>query len=367
MKPVGLSLLWILLLLGQFTFLYYLWGTVPELHEEGSITVHTNNQRNFVENFPGEPPVRIEEIIKIEEVIKYVPVENVDESECIFTDEYQKTIQKLMEKIQESHASIKYLSQKLEKQQIPQIPVGGGVKKSVENFGENPNKNIIKISTFNIWNVNQPWQRRMEELVKIIRSKNIEILGLQEVRTTKRSSLQLIQPINTSLDGLKINNTLEITNISDIQLHFIQRLLPDFKWSVYMPTANMPDGAQEGIAVIILFYFYFKFFFFIFILPKSNFNLEVLQEGIFVIHLLFESTFLLAHFYFIFRIFPFNWIGNTFFLVASLFLKTLFLALFFFVSLIFFYGKLIINLCKDFIKISYFRSNGNGCHGTRIL
>ena len=117
-------------------------------------------------------------------------------------------------------------------------------------------RNPIRVISYNLWNVNSLWEKRMEHISNLLLDKNADVIGFQEVRTLNRqSALNILTPYRMNSD-LPIDGTIPMPSTSRTMMDLVYSYLGDeYPWAVFVPMAGFHDGTQEGVAVSIFYCF----------------------------------------------------------------------------------------------------------------
>ena len=171
--------------------------------------------------------------------------------------ENEKIIQNLLSKQQQIASAIKYQNNLSSKT----IKVPTTIRYSHSTYKKNTPEKKLNIVTFNVWNTNEDWKERLIAFAKQIKELEVDIIGFQEVRTIdtgKRSeTLSLYQIYQfpsedkniSRIDGTIFYDESFVKKYPENQLQFIQSLLPDFPYLVFVPFTTFQTTQQEGIAV----------------------------------------------------------------------------------------------------------------------
>jgi hypothetical protein len=235
MNKQNVLFFWALLLLLYVTSMIFFWNSSGGTQVE----VHTENRRVF-DNCPPPEHILVPNPIPAEPVIV-----QPDYLNFVTKEEYQQTIESLLVKLTQATTVIKQQNTRLAASQP--LPVEF-VPQRVNN---QRSEYSYRIATYNLWNLNGPWQERTKKIAELIQDSGIDIVALQEVRTIDGKTKL---PLNTAFDFSNPSNSLDKIprypgGENSIQLQLLLSILPEFKYAVFIATAQQPQNLQEGIAV----------------------------------------------------------------------------------------------------------------------
>ena len=111
-------------------------------------------------------------------------------------------------------------------------------------------ENPVDIISYNLWNVNSQWEKRMQKITDLMKGYSADVVAFQEVRTLDRKSgLNILTPYRMNAD-LPIPGSQAMPSTCNSMMNLLYSYMEhEYPWAVFVPMAGFTDGTQEGVAV----------------------------------------------------------------------------------------------------------------------